>query len=169
MPAAVRRLGAAVTLLAAVVFSLFGVRAWWSHGESVDQAVWAQVTQQTVWLDAALQQESKGLTPPCGGISKRASLTGTMRSGDSAAGKLWIRDAGNRLMREGWFSYRGETDIGDGLGSRQRDTFKRQISGRAVTITFVGVEKTDRPLGADRPAPDPPRMSITMEPKFCGF
>jgi hypothetical protein len=42
MPAAVRRLGAAVTVLAALAFFLFGVRAWWSHGESVDQAVWAR-------------------------------------------------------------------------------------------------------------------------------
>jgi len=168
MPADVRRL-TAVTLLAALVFSFFGIRTWWSHGVNVDHAVWAQVTQQTVWLDEALQQDSIGLTPPCGGISKRASLSATMPSGDSAAGKLWIRDAGNRLMREGWFSYRGETDIGDGLGPRQRDTFKRQISGRAVTITFVGVEKTDRPLGVDRPEPDPPRLSITVQSKFCGL
>jgi hypothetical protein len=121
-------------------------------------------------LAAILQPESKGLNPPCGDGLKLASLTGKVIAGQSARGESLMREAQDRLLREGWYvSSRDKVDIGDGLGARQRDSFGRTISGRVATITFVGKEETDRPAGVYRPPLDGPGVMITMEPKFCGI
>lgn len=163
-----RRLGLAFALVAALVGVIFGLRGWWSHGENEDLAAWAQAKKETAWLVAIVEPEAEMPTPPCVDSTKLAVIGGNM-SGDSARRRTSIRDAQSRLIHEGWLlSRREKLDNGDGLGPRQFDGFERNISGRTVTVTFVS-EQLRRPTAVHRAAPEPPGVTITMEPKFCGF
>lgn len=170
MPSFIRRLGVVSGLLGAVVCVFFGASTWWHQGQREDQVVWSQVQHETAWLVAILEPDSEAPNPPCAESLKLAAMGGNVTSGDTAQGESLMRAAQSRLLREGWsLSRREKLDIGDGLGARQRDSFERTISGRTVTISFVGSEQTDRPAGVYRPPPEPPGVMITMEPKFCGI
>lgn len=173
MPGAIRKLRVALAVAAVLavvlVTVLFGLNKWWSHGEREDSAVWAQVRQETVWLMAILKPDPEGPIPPCTNSTKLGIEGGDLSSDSLAKGKEIIREAQNRLIREGWSLRRRERlDNGDGLGPRQFDRFERTIKGRTITVTFVGGEQAHRP-GADRPALEPPGVMIIMSPKFCGF
>lgn len=169
MPPSVRRFGLALALVAALAAVTFGISRWWSHGERDDLAVWAQAQQETSWLVATLEPEAEGPTPPCADSTKLAVVGGNVISGDSVQGRASIGKAQNRLLHEGWsLSSSEKLTNGDGLGPRQFDTFERTISGRTITATFIGSGQFRGPA-AVHSTPEPATVTITMEPKFCGF
>lgn len=163
-------IGLVISLATALAAVLFGLSIWWSHGERDDIAAWAKVQHETAWLVAILEPESEGPTLPCADSTKLAVMGGNVASGDSAQGRSSIRAAQSRLLHEGWSLLgRERLDVGDGLGIRNFDRFDRTISGRTITVTFVGSEQRRGPADVYRPPPELPAVTITMEPKFCGL
>jgi hypothetical protein len=168
MRPAIRNLGIAAVLAAALVTVPLAVSKWWSAGERQDLASWAEVQHETAWLTAILEPDPEGFTPPCSDSIKLAVGGGTVNHGDSAQGEKAVTDAKARLVREGWRSL-GRTKPDQTWGTSQVDWYERTISGRKTTVTFVGTDQGSGSQTVRRSQDESPAVMITMEAKFCGL